>query len=61
MTTLAQALSRAADLLRDGADPEYRRGIVNLIAELYPDEERPIDETIVDLDAMIDRIIAASS
>ena len=29
--------------------------------ELDPDEERPIDETMVDLDAMIDRIIRASS
>jgi hypothetical protein len=30
-----ETIEVARELLRDGADPEYRRGIVNLIADLY--------------------------
>jgi hypothetical protein len=30
-----QALDVAADLLRDGADSEYHRGIVELLADMY--------------------------
>jgi hypothetical protein len=33
-----QALKVAADLLRDGSDSEYRRGQVELLADMFPEK-----------------------
>jgi len=48
------AIRIAVNALRDGYDPEYRRGVVNVIAELFPVIEQTVDERMTTVSASID-------
>jgi hypothetical protein len=53
--TYDEAIECAAELLADGADPEYRRGVVNILADIFgragvPTSDR-MDEVEADIEA----------
>lgn len=55
-TPYDEAVQVAAGLLADGGDSEYRRGVVNLIADLFGVEGMPTDERMIQVDADIEAV-----